>query len=519
MRKLALTLLTLFILPVITAFAHVGSPPITQHSALSTQYLELNTQYSELSTQYSELNTQHSVVGTWLGVLEVQGFKLRLVLKVTQLTDGKLAAKMDSLDQAANDLPIDTITFDNGVLRFEARALSLSYEGKLNDAGSEIAGTFKQGPGSYPLTFKRTEKVPTLSRPQDPQKPYPYNEEEVSYENTIDKVKLAGTLTLPPSKKPVPAVVLITGSGPQDRNETLLGHRPFLVLADHLTRRGIAVLRVDDRGMGGSAPGSPNATSQNYAEDVLAGVAFLKGRKEINPRQIGLVGHSEGGMIAPIAAIRSKDVAFIVMMAGIGQTGADVILMQGDLLQKASGSDAETIVQVRKAFEEIFAVLKVEKDNTTAEKKMRQAIANQMATMSEAQKKAFAPVMGTINAQMGMYVSNWFRYFLLFDPAPTLMKVQVPVLALVGEKDLQVPPKENLALIEAALKKGGNNRYTILLMPGLNHLFQTAKTGLPGEYSLIEETISPAALQTISDWILKQTTPRKRVVRRKRNQD
>jgi pimeloyl-ACP methyl ester carboxylesterase len=440
---------------------------------------------------------------------------LRIVIKITQTPEGKLVAKMDSLDQAANDLPIDTITSEGGVVRFEARALSLSYEGKLNDDGSEIVGNLKQGPATFPVTFKRTEKAPTLGRPQDPQKPYPYSEEEVSYENTIDKVRLTGTLTLPPSRKPVPAVVLITGSGGQDRNETLLGHRPFLVLADHLTRRGIAVLRVDDRGMGGSAPGSPNATSENYAEDVLAGVAFLKGRKEINPRQIGLIGHSEGGMIAPIAAVRSKDVAFIVMMAGMGQTGTDVILMQGDLLQKASGSGPEMITQVRKAFEQIFAILKAEKDNVAAEKKIREAVVSQMATMTEAQKKAFAPVLGTINAQMKMYVSDWFRYFLLFDPGPTLAKVRIPVLAIVGEKDLQVPPQENLVLIEAALKKGGNKNYTILLMPGVNHLFQTAKTGSPSEYGVIEETVSPTALQTISDWILKQTTTRKRANTRK----
>ena len=452
------------------------------------------------------------IPGIWLGVVEVSGFKLRLLLKVTQTPDGKLTAKLDSLDQAANDLPIDTITSEAGLVRFNAPNLSLSYEGKLSADGSEIVGELKQGPTTHPLTFKRTDKPPTLGRPQDPQKPYPYSEEDVSYENTIDKVKLTGTLTLPPSQArmpPVPAVVLITGSGPQDRNETILGHRPFLVLADHLTRRGIAVLRVDDRGTGGSAPGSPKATSDNYAEDTLAGVAFLKTRKEINPRQIGLIGHSEGGMIAPIAAVKSKDVAFIVMMAGIGQTGQDAILMQGDLMTRASGSAPETTAQIRKVYEQIFAILKAEQDNVAAEKKIRDTVATEVAAMTEEQKKAFAPVLQNINAQMVMYVSNWFRYFLLFDPVPLLEKVRVPVLALVGEKDLQVPPKENLALIEAALKKGGNKNYTILLMPGLNHLFQPAKTGLPAEYGEIQETIAPAALQAMSDWILKQTTPKK----------
>jgi pimeloyl-ACP methyl ester carboxylesterase len=335
----------------------------------------------------------------------------------------------------------------------------------------------------------------------------------VTYENTIDKVKLAGTLTLPPSKNPVPAVVLITGSGGQDRNETILGHRPFLVLADHLTRRGIAVLRVDDRGIGGSDAGSPTATSENFALDVLAGVNFLKSRKEINPRQIGLVGHSEGGMIAPIAAARSRDVAYIVMLAGMGQTGANVILGQGDLMQRAGGRDEQSIADVRKAYEQIFEILKAEPDKKLAEKKIREMISSYLAAMTEERRNAFAPVLGTINTQMEMYVSQWFRYFVQFDPAPTLAKIRVPVLALVGEKDLQVPPKENLALIGAALKKGGNRNYTLYIMPGLNHLFQTAQTGLVSEYGTIEETFAPAALETVSGWIIKQTSPRRRTPR------
>jgi pimeloyl-ACP methyl ester carboxylesterase len=390
-------------------------------------------------------------------------------------------------------------------VRFHAAKLGLSYEGKLTADGSEIIGELKQGPTAYSVTIKRVEKLPSLSRRQDPQKPYPYIEEEVSYENTLDKVKLAGTLTLPTSNVPVPAAILITGSGPQDRNEAIMGHRPFLVLADHLTRRGVAVLRVDDRGIGGSSLGPPTATSENYADDVLAGVTYLKTRKEINPAQIGLIGHSEGGMIGPIAATKSKDVAFVIMMAGIGQTGRDAILMQNDLLTNAGGATPETTAQVRKVFERLFDILKVEKDNAIAGQKMREAVKSEVAAMTDEQKKAFAPVLQTIGAQMSVYSSSWFRYFLLFDPTVFLEKVSVPVLALVGDKDLQVPPKENLALIEAALKKGGNKNYTMVLMPGLNHLFQTSTTGLPSEYGTIEETISPAALQTISDWILKQT--------------
>ena len=444
------------------------------------------------------------IAGNWLGVLDA-GLRLRLGLKVQQQADGTLTAKLDSLDQAAYDLPINSITFENGLVRFVAAALKLSYEGKLAADGSEIIGELKQGTAAFPVTFKRTQQLPTLARAQDPQKPYPYTEEEVSYENTKDKVKLSGSLTLPPSKAPVPAVILITGSGAQDRNETIMGHRPFLVLADHLTRRGIAVLRVDDRGIGGSSRGAATATSENYAEDVLAGIAYLKTRKEINPNQIGLIGHSEGGIIAPIAATKSRDVAFIIMMAGLGQTGRDAILMQNDLLTRAAGAPPDVTVKIRKIFEQLFDILKVEKDNKVAEQRMRAVIDAELATMTDEQKKSFASVNRTINMQMPMYLSNWFRYFLLIDPAMYLENVKVPVLALVGEKDLQVPPKQNLDLIEAALKRSGNKDYLGVLLPGLNHLFQTAKTGLPTEYAEIEETISPTALQMMSDWILKQT--------------
>jgi pimeloyl-ACP methyl ester carboxylesterase len=452
---------------------------------------------------------QKQVAGNWLGVLEVSGLKLRILLKITQAADGKLSAKFDSVDQGVKDLPIDSISAEDGVVKFVAPPLSLSFEGKLNDDGSEIAGQLKQGPTSFPVTFKRTEKPPTLERPQDPQKPYPYSEEEVSYENTADKVKLSGTLTLPSSKEKVPAVILITGSGPQDRNETIMGHRPFLVLSDHLTRHGIAVLRVDDRGMGGSSAGSPKATSANFAQDVLAGIAFLKGRTEIDSGKIGLIGHSEGGMIGPMVAAQSKDVAFVVMMAGMGQTGADVILAQGDLLQRAAGANPQTIVLIRKMFEKIFAILKTEKDNVIAEKNIREMVANETASLNETQKTTMEPVLRTINAQMVLYVSDWFRFFIGFDPGPTLARVHVPVLSIVGDKDLQVPPKENAALIEAALKKGGNKNFSVIILPGLNHLFQTAKTGLPTEYGQIEETISPAALNIMSDWIVKTTSPQK----------
>lgn len=451
-------------------------------------------------------NAQNKTIeGNWLGAIEFNGTKLRLVLKVTKNADGTFSAKFDSPDQGATDLPLDSINQKEKTITFAGKNYGLSYEGTLNEAGDEITGTLKQGPGGLPLVLKRTTETVKLGRPQDPQKPYPYDEEEVVYENKTDKVKLAGTLTVPRSAKPAPAVILITGSGAQDRNETVFGHRPFLVLADYLTRRGIAVLRVDDRGIGGSSAGAPTATTENFAGDVLAGVEFLKTRKEINPKQIGLIGHSEGGMIAPIVAARSKDVAFIVLMAGLGQTGENVLYSQTELLQKAEGASPEITKQTNAALKNIFTILKTEKDNKIAEQKIRETIEKQKSAMSDAQRSQFAPVEATFKAQTPMYLSQWFRYFIAFNPRPTLEKVKVPVLALNGENDLQVAPKENLSLIEAGLKAGGNKDVTVLSLPKLNHLFQTSEKGTLAEYGKIEETIAPVVLETISNWILKHT--------------
>lgn len=454
---------------------------------------------------------QRRMDGIWVGILEVQGLKLRLILKIAQDAAGVLSAKLDVPDQGASDLSIESISLQGQTLRFEARTQGLSYEGTLGVDGSEMSGQLKQGPATYPVTFKKTDKAPTLNRPQEPQKPYPYLEEEVSYENKIDAVKITGTLTLPRTGGPFPAALLITGSGSQDRNETILGHHPFLVLADHLTRLGIAVLRVDDRGMGGSSIGALTATTENYVGDVLTGVEFLKSRKEINPREIGLIGHSEGGMIAPMAAIKSKDVAFIVLMAGTGLPGDEEILVQTDMLLKVGGASDEGIKLTRELYTEIFAILKRRDDAATAEKLIRATIATKTAAMTEAQRKGLEPILKVINTQLTQfYLSEWFRFFLRYDSRPTLRKVKIPVLAINGEKDLQVAAKANLDAIAAALKEAGNKDFSVVLLPQLNHLFQTSKTGLPTEYGEIEETISPIALKTMSDWILKHTTQRKK---------
>lgn len=450
------------------------------------------------------------IEGMWLGSLEVQGgTKLRLLFNISASPVGSVNATMDSLDQGASGIPVETVAYKNGDLRLEVKSIKGVFEGTLKEDGKTIEGEWKQAGSVFPLVLSRIDENPDLRREQDPVKPYPYNEEEVVYENKEAGVTLAGTLTLPRSEGPFPAVILITGSGPQNRDEELLGHRPFLVLSDYLTRRGIAVLRVDDRGIGGSTGNFSQATTEDFAGDVLAGIEFLKSRKDIDSARIGLIGHSEGGLIAPLVAVQSPDVSFIVMMAGPGLTGEEILYLQSDLISRAGGADNETIARNDALMKSIYSVVKEEQNNTIAAEKLRKLIKDEMENISEDENTnssySEADLDAQINAQVQTLVSPWMRFFLTYDPKPTLMQVKCPVLAINGEKDLQVPPEENLQAIEEALKAGGNKDYTIKELPGLNHLFQTAKTGSPSEYAAIEETISPTALEVIGNWISEHT--------------
>ena len=450
-----------------------------------------------------------SLIGIWQGTLKVSAVELRLLLRFVKDGETGIKASLDSPDQGAKGIPADTVTFDKGVVKVEIKRIKGVYEGTLSKEGTTIQGTWKQGGPALLLDLKRLEKEPDFSRPQEPKKPYPYLEEEVTYENAAAKAKLAGTLTLPKSDQPVPAVLLITGSGAQDRDESLLGHKPFLVLADFLTRRGIAVLRVDDRGVGGSTGDVSSSTTDDFAGDVLAGIAFLKGRKEINPRQIGLAGHSEGGLVAPLAASRSSNVAFIVLLAGTGVTGEEILYLQGAQIAKAQGANAIALAVARGSQEKLFKIIREEKDVTKMEEELNKMVAVQIAAAAAANPESKAALEAQAGAQVKSILSPWFRFFLSYDPVPALRQVRCPVLAINGEKDLQVDPKQNLPPIEKALKEGGNADYTIREFPGLNHLFQHCQTGSPTEYGKIEETMSPEVLELVGNWIVERTSGKK----------
>ncbi|MFH1336032.1 MAG: alpha/beta fold hydrolase [Candidatus Zixiibacteriota bacterium] len=452
---------------------------------------------------------KEGIEGMWLGTLSFSGTDLRVVFHISKNPEGKLIATLDSPDQGAKDIPVDEVTFQNNHLYLNAKSIGGTYEGDMQEEKPGIEGKWTQGGMSVPLVLERTDKVPELARPQEPKPPFPYEVKEVTYENKQAGITLAGTLTLPKTGGPFPAVLLITGSGAQDRDEMVFGHRPFLVLADYLTRRGIAVLRVDDRGVGKSTGSFAKSTSEDFAQDALVGVEYLKSLKEIDPKRIGLIGHSEGGIIAPLVAEKSPDVAFIVLMAGTGLTGEQILYLQSALIFKTEGVSDEAIAVDRKLREQMFAVVKQEKDSAAADKKLHQIVADALPQMKEEDKQALGYSSEMADMSIKQLLSPWFRFFLTYDPAPALMKVKCPLLAINGEKDLQVPPKENLAAIQAALEAGGNPDFTVKELPGLNHLFQTAETGSPMEYAKIEETMSPDALDTIGNWIMEHTKEKK----------
>ena len=456
------------------------------------------------------IKTDTSYIGIWDGMLNAPGGNnFKIVFHISEAEDS-LSGKLDSPDQGAFGIPVSSIEISSDSIRINVQSLNGHYLGKFEKDSLKITGIWNQNGMSFPLNLKKTAKSEEIKRPQEPKKPYPYKEEEVKFRNKEADITLAGTLTLPESGNDFPAVVLISGSGPQDRNETISNHKPFLVLADYLTRRGIAVLRYDDRGFGESGGNFITATTQDFVTDALAAVDYLLSRKDINPKEIGLIGHSEGGLVALLAAVKSDKVDFIVLMAGPGLPGEDILKMQSELILKASGADENYIQKTETLNNEAYNLIKTEKDNIKLREKLDSLFSNYVNSFSENERaKLGKNPERFFKSQINFITSPWFKYFLTYDPRPTLKKVKVPVLAVNGSKDLQVPPKEDLEAISKALTEGGNKNFKIEELKDLNHLFQTANTGLPAEYYKIEQTIAPKALNTIGDWILKTINKQK----------
>jgi pimeloyl-ACP methyl ester carboxylesterase len=433
--------------------------------------------------------------GDWAATIPLPNAKVRLILHL-RTGPGGTVVTLDSPDQLAYGVPVSTLTRTGQKVAFTLSA-GQGFEGILAADGKSIDGTWTGTAYKGPLSFaSRPIEASGPKRPQTPKPPFPYRTEEVVVQSAPG-VKLAGTLTLPEGKGPFPAAVMITGSGAQDRDETILGHKPFAVIADRLTRDGIAVLRVDDRGFARSTGDFGSATDDDFAVDAAANVAFLRSRSDIDPGRIGLIGHSEGGLVAPKVAARDPRLAFIVLMAGPAVPLSDILRIQRAKLAPAMGANPEQIKQAQRLLDHVDVAMRGAKDEADA--KARAVVVIQ----AEGGELAKAP--DAVQALATQLSSGWMRGLLDYDPRPTLAKVKCPILALNGSKDGQVPPEQNLPEIRKATQ--ANPDVTIVELPGLNHLFQTAGTGAVGEYADIEETVAPIALDAMSAWI------RKRMVR------
>lgn len=439
------------------------------------------------------------LTGDWNGSLKVMGTELPLIFHISLAEDGSLSATMDSPKQGATGIPVQQVRQVQDSLYLDLKNIGAAYVGKLTGLGT-IDGQWQQGGQSFALQLKKGGSAEAMRRPQEPAKPYPYQETEVTVENKAAGITLAGTITLPQGKGPHPAVLLLTGSGPQDRDQTILGHKPFLVLADYLTRQGFAVLRLNDRGTGKSGGDFATATTADFASDAEAAFNYLKNQPSINKKKVGLLGHSEGALLAAKVAAKYPETAFVVLLAGNAVPGIELLVAQNKALfeKQLPEEQLQKYLQLREAQ---FKVAATEKDVAKAAEQIRQLEQEAKAKLTPQEQQQLGLTDRAEQTIVAQLSSPWMRYYLAYDPAPALRKLKMPVLALNGTKDLQVPHQQNLPATEKALKAGGSKKYTILEMPNLNHLFQTAKTGSPAEYGQLEETFAPAALQVVGDWM------------------
>ncbi|HVW11626.1 MAG TPA: alpha/beta fold hydrolase [Bryobacteraceae bacterium] len=430
--------------------------------------------------------------GRWTGTLNQGILNLRVAIQFDRNGSGKL----EILDQQAPSIPLTAVKVDGYHVTFRVDSVGAYYDGIVMNEGNRLDGEWHQG-ATLPFVLAREGMPPTLRRPQTPQPPFPYAEQNVKFPSLARGIFLDGTLTIPPGPGPFPAVYLITGSGPQDRDETNLGHKPFRVIADYLSRRGVVVLRADDRGTGKSNGDFSSATTRDFADDAAGAVQFLKSREFVN--RIGLIGHSEGGIIAPMVAsdpaLGAKDVNFLVLLAAPGVPGDQVIIEQQMLVSRAMGVPEMLIERNRETEQKILSIARSEEDPELARSKIRAALGDFGSNP-----------LNLLSLRLDEATSPWFRFLINYDPGPALRALKQPVLALDGSLDVQVPAAQNLPAITWELETGANRDYEVVKLAGLNHFFQTAETGSPAEYGQIEETISPVVLNLIGEWISRHAT-------------
>ncbi len=433
--------------------------------------------------------------GDYLGTANIGATPLRMAIHIAPNAGGVWSGTLDSLDQGATGIPISKLTVENGVVRFG------NFEGTLNASGTEISGKLMRGNGAVPIVFQKVDRIDVLNRPQLPNRPYPYNEEEVEFENELHKIRLVGTLTWPRNAlKPLAAAVLVSGSGPQDRDSTMFGHQPFLVLADDLTQRGFAVLRLDDRGVGKSTGQPGAATLEQLAQDTALAIDYLRSRKEVNPKEIGIIGHSEGGYIAPMAAVMN-DAAFVVLLAAPGVPGDELLYAQGEAALNAAGAAKNVHERQSQLQHMLFNAVLNEGDPVKLETRLRASIVRFKASLTPGELAATPNFDQQMETEIRRMLVPELQSLIRHDPTPVLKGLTCPVLAIGGTLDTQVPSRQNLPAIAAALAEGTTGDYEILSLPKLNHLLQPARTGTIAEFATIEQTLASAVLDAIGNWL------------------
>jgi uncharacterized protein len=453
------------------------------------------------SSNPNELKIKKSLSGRWEGLLQYTNKSFRLAAGISVDSDKNLVVKLSSPGQRIFLMPVDSLNLLNNKISFKVSKFKASYEGEFKIDSSEIVGTWNQGKFNIPLIFYREGELGRTNRPQYPFRPYPYNSDSVTFKNENSDITLAGTLTYPKSQGPFPAVLLINGMGPQDRDESMYGHKPFLIISDYLTRHGFAVLRVDDRGTGLSSGNFDSSTTKDFASDALAAVNFLKSNKNVDSTKMGLVGFNEGGLIAALLAAKSNDIKFITLLATPGVPGKEILLDQTLYLQKNMGVPEKEIQQDYRFNNIILNIILSEKDTAKVKQELKKAYKRFISSLGK--KYAFSQKYSTRNIknQIEFMTKPWFRYYLTYKPDTIFRKVHCPVLILYGENDLQVEPEKNNAAIEKALEEGDNHNYKSKIFPKMNHLFQETENGSPAEYSRIKETFSPKVMQLVVEWM------------------
>lgn len=443
----------------------------------------------------------------WYGELKISIQLLPITLKIEQNSDTTIIL-MGSPSQTKEMFGVTKQRLINDSIIFSIKSMGVVFRGKYNGTKDTIFASFKQGFLTENLILAKTEKIFEVNRPQEPNPPFPYIEEEMSFNVKGVNYDFKGTLTLPSKDKTYPCVILVTGSGLENRDEEVFGHKPFKVLADYLTRNGIAVFRYDDRGWATNSIDSTiiNATTLDYAIDAQAAFDLISKHPNIDNKNIGMLGHSEGGAIVSICASKNKDIKYIILFAGPGMKGIDVLLQQNKAYFEKANAPKHSIDFQLSTINEIYRLIEKDKSNEAIEKKMNKWFDKELNKLEESQRKEIQFSSQVVRKQfVGSLTSNWMRVFLMLDPSVYLEKVHQPVLAINGTNDIQVLYQYNLPAIEKALKKAKNNNYKIYTAVGMNHLFQESTTGMIDEYSTIEQTISPIILSQTRDFIKEQT--------------